>query len=290
VAEDAPQVSTVIVTHDSAEHLGACLAALREATRGPACELVLVDNASRDRTIEIAHELFPTATVTMNRENAGFAAACNQGASRARGALLLFLNPDVMVDRGAVGALVEVFARRADVGLAAGRVRNPDGSFQATCREFPTVRNLLFSRGSMFRWLLGQDEGARWRYTLPDFADETAVPAVAATIVMARKELFERLGGFDRRFFMYMEDTDLSLRAHAAGFVNLFVPQAGGVHHWGQGSRAGRITRLRRHHVSVWRYFLKHFPNGFSVFVLPLLLAVNLAVAILFAGGRSEAK
>ncbi len=112
------------------------------------------------------------------------------------------------------------------------------------------------------------------------------MPAVSATAVVIKRELFDRLGGFDTRFFMYMEDTDLSLRLGQNGHENLFVPEAGGVHYWGEGSRAGRVTRAVRHHGSVYKYFLKHVPNGFSTVLLPALLAVNLFFVVLTAPFR----
>ena len=77
---------------------------------------------------------------------------------------------------------------------------------------------------------------------------------------------------------MYMEDTDLCLRLRNSGLKNYFVPSAGAVHLWGKGSRAGRTRRRWYHHVSVWKYFVKHFPDGFSVIVLPVVLAVNFVV------------
>ncbi|MCX6834819.1 MAG: hypothetical protein NTW07_06755, partial [candidate division Zixibacteria bacterium] len=128
--------------------------------------------------------------------------------------------------------------------------------------------------------------------TLPDFRETTEVPAVAATMTMVRRALFAEAGGFDKRFFMFMEDTDLSLRLHQLGHRNLFTPTAGGVHHWGKGARAGRTRRAYYHHVSLWKYFLKHFPNGFSVMLLPVLLLANfLLVTILSTrGARSGDK
>jgi N-acetylglucosaminyl-diphospho-decaprenol L-rhamnosyltransferase len=105
---------------------------------------------------------------------------------------------------------------------------------------------------------------------------------------MVRKELFDRLGGFDPRFFMFMEDTDLSLRVSQDGLRNFVVPSAGGAHAWGQGSRAGRLRRLRYHHFSLWRYFLKHYPNGFSVIVLPVLLTIHLLLSLLLSGGGKK--
>jgi len=108
-------------------------------------------------------------------------------------------------------------------------------------------------------------------------------------MVMIRRALFAEAGGFDKRFFMFMEDTDLSLRLCQLGYRNLFVPSAGGVHHWGKGSQAGRTRRVYYHHVSLWKYFLKHFPNGFSVVLLPLLLLVNFILVIMLParGARS---
>jgi hypothetical protein len=151
---------------------------------------------------------------------------------------------------------------------------------------------LIFSRGSALSGLLSSPDSRRERYTLPDFRETTEVPAVAATMTMVRRARFIEAGGFDKRFFMFMEDTDLSLRLHQLGHRNLFAPSAGGVHNWGKGSRAGRVRRAYYHHVSLWKYFLKHFPNGFSVMLLPVLLLANFLLVIAFStrGARSGDK
>ena len=275
MSDNVPQVSIVIVTHDSLPALADCLQALREAVESMSCELILVDNSSADNSISEAQRWFPEVRILRNDRNRGFAAACNQGAATSRGEYLFFLNPDVVIDPGAIGSLLAAGQSQSNAGLVSGRLRNTDGSFQATCRNFPTVGNMIFSRSSAPGRLFKRNGAASGRYTLPDYGRTTEVPAVAATMVVVRRDLFEQTGGFDSRFFLYMEDTDLSLRLHQNGRVNLLVPDAGGVHRWGEGSRAGRLQRLFRHHVSVWRYFLKHFPNGFSVVLLPLLLTVN---------------
>ena len=288
MSDSVSQISIVIAAHNSAHVLPSCLAALRTALGDFDHELIVVDNASRDQSLETVASIFPNAITITNPKNLGFAAACNQGAEKATGEWLLFVNPDVVVDPDAIKSLFDTATKRSDAGLISGRLRFPDGSFQATCRRFPTIGNMVFSRQSAIMCIFGaRADGA---YTLPGYSSVTEVPAVAATFVMISRARFEKAGGFDRRFFMYMEDTDLSLRLHQAGFVNLFVPQAGAVHDWGRGGSAGRVRRLWLHHVSVWKYFLKNIPNGFSVLVLPALLLVNFLMAALIGKSYGREK
>lgn len=271
------RVSIVIVTHNSSAALDGCQANLRETLADVDHQLVVVDNASSDDSLEIIERHYPEAVVVRNTKNRGFAAACNQGAARTDGEFLLFVNPDVRLDPGAVECMMALIRSDHKVGAVAPRLRHPDGRFQPTCRRLPTIYNLLFSRGSMLSRLIGD----RRIYTLPDYSETTEVEAVAAAVMMIRSLEFSRMEGFDERFFMYMEDTDLCCRLKARRYRNYFVLAAGGVHDWGRGSDAGRIRRAWRHHFSVWKYFLKHLPNGFSLLVLPLLLAMNLLLTII---------
>ncbi len=268
--------SIIIVTHDSLPAFRDCLESLRNLSARDAIELIVVDNHSSDESVTAATEVFPDAKILRNELNVGFASACNQGASGAIGEYLVFLNPDVRLDPEAIEQLRRGLESRAHVGLVAGRLRFPDRRFQESCRKLPTVTNLIFSRGSSVSRLFARgSKSHRPLYTLPDYDQITEVPATAATFAMIRRELFERIGGFDKRFFLFMEDTDLCLRLGQSGYAILYVPAAGAVHEWGTGGKMGRIKRAWHHHVSVWRYFLKHMPNGFSLVILPALLTVN---------------
>lgn len=276
------KVSIVIVTHNSRLPIGSCLAKLKEAVARIDHELIVVDNNSGDGTIDEVKKIWPEASLNVSQSNRGFAAAVNDAASGASGEFLLFLNPDVDLEPDAISKLVTVFEERPDAGAVAARMCFPDGSFQPTCRNFPTVSNMLFSRGSALSHLIGGGEN----YTLDDFDEITAVPAVAGTAMMVKRDLFDRLGSFDTRFFMYMEDTDFCLRLAHSDLKCYFVPEAGGVHRWGSGSSSGKLIRLWYHHQSFWMYFMKHRPNFFSLAVLPALLACNFilrSVAVVFA-------
>ena len=287
MSSDTPHISVVIVTHNSLPALKDCLAALlRSQVESVLYEIVVVDNASTDGSADEAERIAPNATVLRLKANQGFASACDAGADAADGEYLLFLNPDVIVDPDALMTLLKVTREYPKAGLVTGRLRFANGEFQATCRQFPTAANMLLSRGSVLFQVLGSRVDKQERYTLSEFTGTTEVPAVAAAMVMIRRELFEQLGGFDRRFFMYMEDTDLSLRVSKQGHVNVFVPEAGGVHLLGEGSAISQFRRRRLQSLAVWKYFLKHHPNGFSVILLPILLTINLCLLAIFPRRR----
>ncbi|MDH4157172.1 MAG: glycosyltransferase family 2 protein [candidate division Zixibacteria bacterium] len=271
-------VSIIIVTHNSLPLLRDCLDHLKAATPDLDCEVVVVDNDSSDHSASVARHVFGDAVVLANNRNLGFAVACNQGAAAASGEYLLFLNPDLLIDSDAIRMLKAAITSTEKAGAVTGRLRFPDGVFQPNCRHFPTVSNLLFSRGSVFSRLLRRTSF----YTLEDCAQARRVPAVAGTMLMVRSELFRALDGFDERFFMYMEDTDLCYRIDRAGYANYYVPDAGAVHLWAQGSRAGRVRRNRMHHLSVWKYFRKHRAGALSTYVLPIILPVNFILVTMF--------
>jgi len=231
----------------------------------------MVDNDSADNSPSVAKNFWPQARLFVNRKNIGFAGACNQGAREASGNYLLFLNPDVFVDSHCLEELANFMRGKEKVGAVGGRMRFPDGTFQPTCRNLPTLWNLIFSRGSA----LGRIFRSSHFYTLPDAALPTEVPAVAGTLLVIRKDVFERVGRFDSNYFMYLEDSDLCKRLNMLGFANFFLPAAGAVHDWGRGSSGGFIKRSWHHHRSVYKYFRKH-KRGWATFtILPLMLFLN---------------
>ncbi len=197
-----PLVSLIVVTYNSAALLPDCLGALA-ATRYAPCELLVVDNASADGTAARAAALAPNAQVLANHENIGFGRACNQGAAAARGELLVFINPDVRVTPEWLHMLVEDMRDTPDAGLIAPTTLYPD--------EAPPQ--------------------------VPTRLGETA--ALPGAALMVRRAAWQQLGGFDERFFLYWEDTDLCWRAWLLGWRVLEDFRAL-VYHERGGSAGGR--------------------------------------------------
>ena len=265
-------VSAIVVTFNSIERIESCLKAL-SAEIASVGEIIVHDNASGDATVRAIEFGFPDVKIIRSDKNIGFAAANNRAVAESKGDFILFVNPDFIIDRGALDRMYKALIDLPEAGAVAGRMRHPDDSFQPTCRKLPTMKNIFKSRGSFIGGRQDTDD-----YTLGDFDVPTEVPAAAAKFFLIRRDFFDSLNGFDERFFMFMEDTDLCLRIAAAGKKVYFIPDAGGIHYWGGGASVPGFRRLRYHHMSVWKYFLKHYPNGFSLLLLPVALVVNLVL------------
>ena len=270
-------LTVIIVNHYSEAVLGDCLAALAAGASADHREVIIVDNPAREEA-----PVFPIpAGLDVRRVKApkrlGFAAACNLGAETAGGRYLLFLNPDVRVESSALTRLMAMLVEHLDIGAVVGRLTGPDRAFQPTCRRFPTITRLIASRGSMLRRIVRFPEDA---YTLPDYPAPTDVDAAAAAMMMLPKNIYNRLGGFDPSFFMYMEDTDLCYRLREAGYRTVYIPEAEGVHLWGHATRRYRFRRLIWHHRSVWHYFARRETSWANRLLLGPALAANCLLSL----------
>jgi GT2 family glycosyltransferase len=267
----SPRISIIVVSYNSMEYLPALFASIGVYPPEDPYEIIVVDNASSDDTARWCLYAPLDLRLIVNHENRGFAAAANAGARLAKGEYLLFCNPDVRWTSPVADYLAEYLTANPACGAAAARMTFPDGRFQSTCRNFPTFSNIWFSRGSVLSRLF-KPSGRQLQYTLPDYDQPTRVDAASATCLMTLRAVFNRLGGFDERYFMFVEDTDLCRRLAATGYKTWFIPQATAIHHWG-GSSSDRQTVARYHAESIIKYFKKHRPEArLRNMILSLLL------------------
>ena len=244
--------------------------------------VVVVDNASRDDSLAgIAPERDPRLTLIRNDSNRGFSAACNQGAARAEGRYLLFVNPDCRVPRGALRRLVDVLDARADVGMVGPLVLNSDGSEQRGCRRYlpDAKRALMRTLGLHKPDRHGKVAGFDLTGTpLPD--QPTAVEAISGACLLIRRELFERLQGWDEKYFLHCEDLDLCMRVKLAGSTVLFVPDVTVSHAQGASSKRRPLFVLWHKHRGMLRYYLKYHRHS-SPFWLTALVVPGIAARFL---------
>jgi GT2 family glycosyltransferase len=209
-------VSVIIVNWNAGTALVDCLASVAAQAERVA-EVVLVDNASTDGSTAAGCALHPGVRLVETGANLGFAGGANRGAERARGEVLVFLNPDACVLPGAVAALADALVGTPGAGIAGGGLLGRHGRWEPGAARFAPVRHLLLdtSAGRL---------GARLRRA------PYVVDWVYGTFMAVRRETFRRLGGFDTRYFLYGEDMDLCSRAARLGERTIHVPAARAVH------------------------------------------------------------
>jgi N-acetylglucosaminyl-diphospho-decaprenol L-rhamnosyltransferase len=232
-----PTVSILIVTYQSGEHIRGCLRSIERGSDGTSMETIVVDNASTDDTVDIVRSEFPWASVFRASENVGFARAVNAAAAQARGQFLLLLNPDTEMQVQTVDKLVAFSLQHPEYGVYGGRTLSSGGATDpSSCWGqpslwsqfcFATLLNTLFPRSRIF----DPESLGRW-----DRDSVREVGIVTGCLLLISRDLWDRLEGFDPRFFMYGEDVDLSFRALSMGFRPAITPDATIVHEVGASS------------------------------------------------------
>jgi N-acetylglucosaminyl-diphospho-decaprenol L-rhamnosyltransferase len=294
VSEQAtvPEVAVVVVNYDSGDHLRTCMSYLPAAVSPLRAEFVVVDNASKDGSIDGIEDLAPGMRVIRNAENRGYGRACNQGFRATSAPYVCLLNPDVIAEAGSISALVAGLAARPQAGVLGPRLMNPDGTYYPSCRVVPNLRVAL---GHAVFGLVSDNNRYSRAYKLLDFdhLEEREVDWVSGAAMLVRRHAFEEVGGFDEGFFMYVEDVDLCSRMNDAGWRAVYYPFAEMIHHVAGSSRRAPYKMIRHHHMSHMRFAVKRADGPFRLLLLPaillgLFLRMLLAWANLFRQKRAE--
>jgi GT2 family glycosyltransferase len=253
----SPQLDICIVSWRARDLLRACL---RSVVGSPeAADVIVVDNASADGTVEMLRADFPTVRLIANEENRSFAAGNNQAIRAARSPFLLLLNPDTEVQPGALRALVDVFAEEPRVGAAAAQLILPDGSIQRSCRSFPEPGPILCDALGFARLFPRSRIFGRYRMRYWDYDTRREVDQPMASALALRRAALDEVGLFDEGFPLYFNDVDLCYRLRQAGWRVVFQPNARVRHHHGQSTRLVRPIALLDSHRGLIRFYRKHY-------------------------------
>ena len=233
-------VSVIIPSYNTAPLLAECLASL------PVTEVIVADNASTDGSIAMVREKFPRVRVVELPENRGYGAACNAGARLATGDWLLFLNSDTRVEPGALDAIPA-----AVTDVVACHELTMSGETVLSCRSHHTLRSgISFLSG----YRLFRREGDRYRIVDWNRQSDRFVDNVNGFAWAIRREVFEKVGGFDENLFLYFEEQDYALRLKRAGYRIRYVSAARIRHHGASSSQSLGRWRLRRQWVRSFVY------------------------------------
>jgi N-acetylglucosaminyl-diphospho-decaprenol L-rhamnosyltransferase len=274
-----PGIEVVIVNWNSGDQLVECLRSFADVATDAVdvTRITIVDNASTDGSLDAVLPLSSRLPlhIVRNSENRGYAAACNQGAAAARAEFLLFLNPDTRLMPSALEQPARFLSEAANqaVGIVGIKLVDADGKVARNCARRP--RPL-----AMIGVSLGLDR-LMPRFFPPHFmvewdhAETRVVDQVMGAFCLMRRALFEQLGGFDERFFVYFEDLDLAVRAHALGWSSVYLASARAFHRAGGTTDAIKGRRLFYFARSRMLFCLKHFRPGAAAGVVAVSLLIE---------------
>lgn len=249
---EAP-LTVVTVTYSPGSHLDRFLSSLTVATDRPV-KVVIADNGSTDGAPEEAAARYPDARVLRTGANLGYGTAANRAVATvpADNEFVLVANPDVTWGPGSIDALLDAARRFPRAGSLGPLIREPDGSVYPSARHLPSLM-----RGGMHAVVGFVWKGNPWtREYRQEHLEPTERPVdwLSGSCLLLRRKAFDEVGGFDERYFMYMEDVDLGDRLGRAGWLNVYVPSAEILHDKGHSTGREPARNLRAHHESAYIY------------------------------------
>ncbi len=267
-------VSFLVVSWKVRDLVRRALVSILADTSDIESEIILVDNASQDGTVEMVRAQFPDVRVIANAENCGFTRANNQALAVARGRYLFLLNPDAELVPGATRALLDYAEANPRAGIVGPQLLYPDRSVQPSRRRFPTFTTALLESTRLQQWFPRN----RWltRYYLRNTSDDAVqeVDWITGAAMFVRREVYIEVGGFDEGFFMYSEELDWCYRAKQESWRVVYFPRAQVIHHEGKSSEQVAAARDIYFHSSKIRFFRKHHGPSQAALLRVFLLSM----------------
>ncbi len=293
IRPDGLPVSVVIVNYNAGHILAECI----HSTLPQASEVLVVDNASSDFSLELCTQRFPEEPklrIIRNTSNLGFAAACNIGAAQATAPYLLFLNPDCILGKDSLPRMVQVLETNPSAGMVGGLLINQDGTEQAGGRRaIPTPWRSFVRAFGLYRF-----ERYRPRLFFDFHLHKQALPgnvleveAISGALMLVRQKAIEDVGPWDEGYFLHCEDLDWCMRFGKKGWRILFIPDAPVVHYKGTCSRSRPVFVEWHKHRGMMRFYRKFFRHEYPGAVMWLVaLGVWLrfgAITVIYSARRA---
>jgi GT2 family glycosyltransferase len=245
------RISAAVVNHNTARDLERCLQSLGAAGAAP---VVVVDVASTDGSADMVRRRFPDVTLLVSRENRGYGTAANRAIAACQTPYVLLLNSDTIVPPAALETLSDHLDAHPRAAVVGPRLQNPDGTLQRSAHAFP--------RPATLRPLVRHIPGVSERSLLTWAHDHVRiVPWVKGAALAIRRNAFNAVGGFDARFFMYFEETDLCFRLRTAGWETHYTPGVTIVHAGGASTEQHRADMMVQFYASMRQFYRHHYPR-----------------------------
>ncbi|MGI6296818.1 MAG: glycosyltransferase family 2 protein [Armatimonadota bacterium] len=254
------RLSVAIVNWNTTNLLAACVRSILTFPPQGDCEIIVVDNDSKDFDEQQFRAEFPTVKLICNKDNDGYAKGNNQALEEAHGEYILLLNPDTEVTEGALDALVEFMDRHPSAGAAGAKLMRPSGDVDHSVRSFPYPGPIAWEYIGLARLFPKSKVFGAYRATWFGYDTEAQVDQPMGSALIIRAKTLQQIGTLDESFPIFFNEVDWLYRAKQAGWDTYFVPGAVVIHHGGSSTRQVRRREMvRESHKSLLRFYAKHF-------------------------------
>lgn len=271
-------LSNIIITFNSAPYVENCLNSIFAQQSNVNYETIVIDNASTDSSVDIVKKKFPNVILKVNSINLGFSAAINQAVNLTTGKYILLLNPDTVLSRNFLEKLFNFIKEFSDCSIAGVKIIDTNDKHQPSSWKKMSLLTVFFE--NLLPYQLSIKLVTKNSTTL------TQVENVCGACMLIRRDVFEELGGFDERFFLYYEEIDFCLRANQRGYKVYYNPYVEVVHFASKSSSNHREIFFFNLYNNKLLFIRKHYSYPFYIvaFIL-VLIGLSLRAAISFIAG-----
>jgi GT2 family glycosyltransferase len=253
------ELSVIIITWNAKHFLEKCLESIYCKNKNFEFELIIIDNNSKDGSIEFINENYKCATLIKNKKNRGVAPARNQGLKIAKGKYVLILDVDTeILTDNAFKILIDYMNQNTDVGILGTKLIFPSGEFQYTCRKFPSVWVKLFNRFEFLHFLQRSKMMDEHYMVSEDHNQILDVDYIIGAFQFIRKSVIDKIGLYDEKIFYGPEDIDYCLRIKKNGYKVVYFPDVV-LYHFYQRITKRFFSKITFAHIKALVYFyFKH--------------------------------
>ena len=263
-------ISIILVNYNGVDVLPACLSSIKKFIPESNYEIILVDNASEDSSLDFVVQNFPRVNLIKLSKNIGFGAGNNAGVKVGKGEFLFLLNTDTILTDNIFPHIIKLMSASSDVGIIGPKLLFPDRSFQISFSPEIGIKGEAKARKI---YKNAQDKN-KLSIIEQDFQDIKEVDIVVGAALFIRTDLFNLLGGFDENFFMYFEESDLCQRVRNKGFKVLYTPYVSLIHIRGHSVNKTSNKMAVEYRRSQLYYYQKHRPM-WEILALKIYLLIK---------------
>lgn len=271
-------ISVIIVNYNVKELLEQCINSIFSASAGLKVEVIVVDNNSFDGSVEFLKQKFPAnpqLKIIESPINLGFAKANNLGAKEAKGDYLLILNPDTILQEDTLTRSLEFYKKTQGIGAMTCKLILPNGKLDLACRRsFPTPSVAVYRILGLSRIFPKSKLFGKYNLTYLDENDTYEVDAIVGAYMLIKKDIYEKVKGFDEDYFMYGEDLDLCFRIKKAGYKIYYYPETSIIHYKGESTKKSSISYVNNFYGAMQVFVKKNLKTSF--WLMNLLIKVSI--------------